>query len=138
MTKPKKRCIRCKKLRESSKKGYGTYELTSGNLYIDKTCRVCRVKMRLVNQSLGRNKQSGMYLCIHDPIGVYYNGHFDKSEVLKTLRDGYWTPGMIFLDQKTGTKYRVEGNDVYYHMHRDLRNVPIYTVKKESQKLVVI
>lgn len=111
---------------------------STGAVYVDKVCNPCRAEMSKERRRKGITRASLMYLCIHDPTGIYYDGRFNEGDVKKTAREGYWPPGMIWLDQKTGTKYRIEGNDVYYYMHADLMNEPLPEVNKEKQILVVI
>lgn len=137
LTNPKKRCNKCKKLLFSDefKK---TFNQSTCTTYIDKVCMVCRSAKARRWRKEGTTRASQMYHCIHDPTGTYYNRHFFEADVKKTARDGYWPPGMIWLNKKTGTKYRIEGNEVYYYMERDLRNAPLPRVKQERQTLVRI
>jgi len=138
MKKSKRRCSKCKKLLSSLTEFKLTPNKSTGTIYIDKVCMVCRSRIARERKKQGITRTSKMYHCIHDPTGTYFNRHFFEAAVKKTARDGYWPPGMIWLDKNTGIKYRIEGNDVHYHMQRDLRNEPIPIVEQENQTLVRI
>jgi len=113
------------------------YEVEGG--YSDKTCKACRLKIRRARKAAGINKMSKMYKCIADPSGIYLGSHFYWGQLRLSLADGNITPGTVWLDRKTGIKYRIVGNEAYHALHDCLRDISkIPDDIREKQRRVIV
>lgn len=140
----KKKCRHCYKEKDIKKFPPSGSRGKNGQVFRLNICYPCRTLHR--SQSHARWKSRAFtaktYKCIYDPEGCYTDTTWYKGTVETTLKDGLWTPGMWWLDQETGSKYEVQGNEEWYKVEvylaerLNLDSEEENHLKPEKQRLV--
>jgi hypothetical protein len=105
-----------------------------GKRYRRNTCKKCRSEIYKEGTKDRRAYTAHMYKLLHDPSGTFFLGVlWFKGELMATLKDGYWPPGMWWKCMKTGRDYEVQGNEAW---HIQAKHMEEPNVKRVSQRLV--
>jgi hypothetical protein len=131
-----RQCKQCRQEKHLEKFPF-TGENKAGKRYRLRTCNDCRTLNRSENREkwLARSYTAKTYKLLSDPSGTFsVCAHFHKGVVYQTLLDGLWTPGMWWLDEETGVRYEVQGNEEWHLLEACLGEKN--PVKPERQRLV--
>ena len=125
-----RRCKRCKKWHKITDYSF-TGQNEQGKRYRRWVCKGCRNEIYKLRNTDNRAYTAQTYKILHSPSDNFVLGTvWFQGTVMDTLKDGNWTPGMWWLDMKTGSKYEVQGNEEV-HLFVGIRDV-----KSEPQRLV--
>ena len=95
-------------------------EEKSDKIYYSRHCKLCvNERSRIGASVMRKTRKLGIfkdgYTCIEEPeITGYLDSHFPRTTFEHMLDDGLLPPGTVWQNHRTGRKYKIVGNEVYF------------------------